>query len=49
MTDDVDNSSVAAASGCKEARATVGGGCSAVAVADSGGILRLVLLTSLQL
>ena len=39
MTDDTDNAAVAAASGCKEVRATVGGGCSEVAVADSGGIL----------
>ena len=49
MPDDLDNADVATASICKEVRATVGGGCLAVAVSDSGGILRLVLLPPLHL
>ena len=49
LPDDADNAAVAAASGCKEVRATVGDGCSEVAVADSGGILCLVLFLPLNL
>ena len=49
MPDDTYNAVVAASSGFKEVRATVGGGCSAVAVDDSGGILRLFLLPPLHL
>ena len=49
MPDDTYNAAVAASSGCKEVRATIGGDCSAVAVDDSGVILRLVLLSPLHL
>ena len=44
LTDDADNAAVAAASGCKELRATICGGCSAVEVSYSGGISRLFIL-----
>ena len=49
MPDDTYNAVVAASSGCKEVHATIGGVCSAVAVDDSGGILRLFLLPPLHL
>ena len=49
LLDDADNAAVAVASGFKEVRAAVGGGCSEVAFADSGGILRLILLSPLHL
>ena len=49
MPDDTYNAAVTASSGCKEARAAFGGGCSEVAVDDSGGILRLVLFPPLHL
>ena len=49
MPDDAYNAAVVEASCCKEVCATVGVGCSKVAFADSGGILRLVLLPPLHL
>ena len=49
MTDDSDNDAVSEASGCKEVRDTVGGGCSEVVVTGSGDILHLVLLPTLRL
>ena len=44
-----DNYAVAAASGCKEVRDTFGDVCSEVAIADSGGVLSLVLFLPLDL
>ena len=49
IPDDAENSSVSAASGSIEVCAAIGGGCSAVSVSDSGGILRLVRLPPLHL
>ena len=49
LPDGADNSAVAAASVYKKVIATVGGCCSAVALADSGGILSLFFFQPQQL